>query len=283
MALSNEEKMKAIRISRALEEYLKTTGKTMMRSTEVYEYLARHKFVVRDKHQGVYFRKFLHKLKRENALDLIPQCTAMDNKGSFTEWYFHPAPEKMPKTIIVKEVHEYKESYGANEALSVLKKIAAGIDPRNGETLDNGHLLNDSDVRKALWFAIEEMETPTTESQYSSDAETVHGTKPEPEVVVDTPTSKKYYQEYDDVTNQIITEVEKTIASLSLIKTTEVQPAFVQKQRKEHPRAFEPWSKQEDELLLRLHSRVDDLKSIAKALQRNTSSITARLTRLSKL
>lgn len=158
MALTNEEKMKAIRISRALEEYLKMTGKTNMRSTEVYEYLARKGLVERDRHQGVYFRKFLNKLKRENALDLIPQCTAIDKNDRFTNWYFHAAPEKMSKTIIVKQVTEERKPYGKVDALPVLKKVVAGLNPTTGGLLEDDHLFNDMAVRKAIWFAIETIE-----------------------------------------------------------------------------------------------------------------------------
>ena len=163
MALTNEEKMKAIRISRALEEYLKMTGKTNMRSTEVYEYLARKGLVERDRHQGVYFRKFLNKLKRENALDLIPQCTAIDKDDRFTDWYFHAAPDKMPKTIIVKQSTEERKLYGKDNALPVLKKVVAGINPTTGGLLEDDHLFNDKAVRKAIWFAIETIEGSETQ------------------------------------------------------------------------------------------------------------------------
>ena len=63
MSLSKEEIKKAIRVSRAIEEYLKMTGQTNIRSTDLAEYLSRKGFFKRDRHQGIYFRQFLNKLK----------------------------------------------------------------------------------------------------------------------------------------------------------------------------------------------------------------------------
>lgn len=84
----------------------------------------------------------------------------------------------------------------------------------------------------------------------------------------------------DKRTKAIITEATKTIASLSLIKPTDVQSEYVQNIREKHPRAYEPWSKEEDELLLRLSKKIRDASTLSKIFFRKPSSIRSRIKKL---
>ena len=79
MTFTQEDYQKAKRISEAIQLFLLETGKTEIRSTDVYERLARKGLVEKDRHDGLHFRKFLQKLKDERLLHLIPQCTLRIN------------------------------------------------------------------------------------------------------------------------------------------------------------------------------------------------------------
>lgn len=90
MGITQEDIQKAFRISRAIQKYLEMSGKEGLRSTDVYPYLASKGLIEKDRHNGLHFRKFLIKLKENNALKLIPQCTcnpAISNQ--LNEWYFY--------------------------------------------------------------------------------------------------------------------------------------------------------------------------------------------------
>jgi len=100
MALTKDEIQLALRISRLLENHLQSAGKTNLRSTDVFELLARNGLFERDpKNNGFEFRRFLKKLKRENRLNLIPQCDGIDQDEYYTNWYFHSAAETMKSRI----------------------------------------------------------------------------------------------------------------------------------------------------------------------------------------
>jgi hypothetical protein len=103
MSFTQEDFQKAIRISRAIQEYLEDTGENGARSTDVYGFLARKGLVQRDKDQGLFFRRFLNKLKDANLLSLIPQCKCIPGvSGEFNEWYFYKVVKEkyVPENLI---------------------------------------------------------------------------------------------------------------------------------------------------------------------------------------
>jgi len=87
--ITNENFQKARRISRAIQEYLEFTGNNGARSTDVYDFLANKGVIEKDSHQGVHFRKFLKRLKDNDLLKLIPQCSYSYSSNGMHEWYFH--------------------------------------------------------------------------------------------------------------------------------------------------------------------------------------------------
>ena len=87
--VSNKEKQKAIRISKAIQHFLEKNGMDAVRSTDVYPYLSRQGLVERDNDNGRIFRKFLHKLRENNLLELIPQCKAKPGKFTHINWWFY--------------------------------------------------------------------------------------------------------------------------------------------------------------------------------------------------
>lgn len=90
MSITHEDLQRARRISPAIQEYLEYSKKEGVRSTDVYPYLAKRGQIEQDRHNGLHFRKFLPKLKENNLLGLIPQCTCNPGlKNEFNEWYFY--------------------------------------------------------------------------------------------------------------------------------------------------------------------------------------------------
>jgi hypothetical protein len=112
MTLTDDDKVRAIRISQAIQEFFNKNPKTaVLRSTDAYDVLIKLKLVEADRHSGLRFRQFLHKLKSCNALDLIPQCRSQDVNDYRTNWFFESTPSKSygsrhlkPVTLVTKTV-----------------------------------------------------------------------------------------------------------------------------------------------------------------------------------
>lgn len=97
MPISFSDTTLALRISHAIQEYFdreRIVGP--LRSNEVYEILARQGLIERDRHQGIKFREFLHRLRKENQLYLIPQCRVEETRGNQVNWFFESTPGKVP-------------------------------------------------------------------------------------------------------------------------------------------------------------------------------------------
>ncbi|EMS33172.1 hypothetical protein C943_00449 [Mariniradius saccharolyticus AK6] len=97
MTISTSDTALALRISQALQEYFdreRIVGP--LRSNEVYEILVRKGLIERDRHQGIKFRDFLHRLRKENQLYLIPQCRFEETRGDSVNWFFESTPGKVP-------------------------------------------------------------------------------------------------------------------------------------------------------------------------------------------
>ena len=109
MSISHEDFQKARRISRAIQEYMVKLNLNGLRSTDIYPILAQKGLVERDRHQGLFFRRFLKKLLRCDMLKLIPQCKHKPTSSEdFTHWYFYQANtenlkvnETVPKNELV--------------------------------------------------------------------------------------------------------------------------------------------------------------------------------------
>lgn len=55
---------------------------------------------------------------------------------------------------------------------------------------------------------------------------------------------------------------------------------YINELRKTYPMAFQPWTKENEELLISMHNEGKDIPTIAKALQRQEGAIKARLNKL---
>lgn len=91
--ITQDDFQKARRISRAIQEFLDTTGQRGARTTDVYQYLARKGLIEKDRQEGLHFRNFLKKLKAMGMLKLIPQCACTSSKTDGNEWHFYSASE----------------------------------------------------------------------------------------------------------------------------------------------------------------------------------------------
>ena len=96
MPLTPAEIQQALRISKAIQEHLESTGTVNVNSTELYGILADRQLVERDHEKGKHFRAFLTKLVKANMLNLIPQCRAMPRSGGKYDWTFNRAADRMP-------------------------------------------------------------------------------------------------------------------------------------------------------------------------------------------
>lgn len=108
--MRQDEFQKAKRISRAIQEYLETTGSNGVRSTDVYPYLARKGIIEKDLNNGLKFRQFLKRLHNYGVLSsVIPQCKPQESASSdiFMEWYFYNVPSKIQK--LNKKIVEYPQ------------------------------------------------------------------------------------------------------------------------------------------------------------------------------
>ncbi len=56
--------------------------------------------------------------------------------------------------------------------------------------------------------------------------------------------------------------------------------AYIEKVRKEHPNAFEPWTKEDEELLTSLFNDGKTVTELSKSFQRNVGGIKSRLAKL---
>jgi len=96
MKLTNDDISRALKISRAIQDYFDNDPfQKVLRSTDAYDLLVKKNLVEVDRHSGYKLRAFLHKLKDNDALRrLLPQCRAEDTRGNLTNWYFESAKNK---------------------------------------------------------------------------------------------------------------------------------------------------------------------------------------------
>lgn len=89
MNLTHEDFQKAQRISNAIQDYFRINyDKMEVRSTDIYEFLAKYNLIERDRHVGLHFREFLNKLKQGGFISLIPQCRWISSPSGTNEWHF---------------------------------------------------------------------------------------------------------------------------------------------------------------------------------------------------
>lgn len=96
MSLTPAQIQQALRISKAIEQYLTDGHAVNVRSEDVYAMLADKGLVERDHEKGKHLRAFLTELVKANMLNLVPQCKAFPRSGGKYDWTFNRAADRMP-------------------------------------------------------------------------------------------------------------------------------------------------------------------------------------------
>jgi hypothetical protein len=124
MDLTDEEKIRAIKISQALQYYFDndTSGRKSLRSTDAYNLLLRTGLVERDDQEGILFRIFLKRLKEKNALNLIPQLRIEIVTPKLTHWFFESSPSKTIKNKNLRPVPKPMPAFSFDEA-EIVKQV----------------------------------------------------------------------------------------------------------------------------------------------------------------
>lgn len=273
MKLSKNEVKKALLISKTIQKTIESTGSTNMRSTDVFPYLVKKGLFEEDRHNGVYFRRFLNRLAKLGELQsLIPQCTRVNpvKDEIFSEWYFHDAKDQMPKskykietnlnseiTQVQSQDLEEESLMSITEATDIVKALIAGVNPITGVYLDNQDVCLDPMVSEALEVII----NPDSYDLYK---------------IREKAANKTLLLNKEIWYNQTQSQILKWPSDIS----ADVNKANIIEIRKSHPRAFEKWTDAERDILKKANELFDDKKRIACLLQRTEGSILAMLKHL---
>ena len=151
--MRQDEFQKAKRISRAIQDYIESTGANGIRSTDIYPYLCRKGLVEKDLNNGLKFRQFLKKLYGYGVLSsTIPQCKPQKSASSekSMEWYFYKVNsnnEKKTKSSESNITKSFRNITSDNEADVIIKKLNKTI-----EALPKKHpssfTYNEQNIRK---------------------------------------------------------------------------------------------------------------------------------------
>lgn len=156
--ITNEDFQKARRISRAIQEYLEFTGNNGARSTDVYDYLANKGVIEKDRHQGIQFRKFLTKLKENDLLKLIPQCSYSYSSNDMHEWRFFKVDNSpkdaptLPKENVEHRVHFPEISESEIEDLILKAKPHVDKLPKRHEEFTPQQIETRNNYKRAFEF-----------------------------------------------------------------------------------------------------------------------------------
>jgi len=156
--ITHEDFQKARRISRAIQEYLEFTGNDGARTTDLYDYLSNKGVIEKDRHQGVKFRQFLKRLKDNDMLKLIPQCTYSYSKYDVHEWRFYKIDSnKTPESTPQKENISHREHFpviSGAEIDELIAKAKPHIDslPKKTDEFTAQHLETRNNYKRAYEY-----------------------------------------------------------------------------------------------------------------------------------
>jgi len=265
MKISDNEIKKALKIKNAVQKYLEQTKKVNLRSTDVFPFLVRRGLYEKDYRNGLYFRQFLKKLYKANMLrSLIPQCKYVPgiNGEIYGEWYFNIHRPKEVRVRIEEKIEESRipnvnDSLSYEEAKDNLWQLIQGLNPLSGEMLDvkedPGFILISSSLKV---FIESDSSFKNEKSQEDLNVEEVE----EKEIIIP-PNSKAA----DCLTNSIS------------------QTDYIGNIRRTYSNAYNPWTKEEESLLIEFHKEKYKVGEIAKKLKRQHGAIKARLKKLGLL
>lgn len=262
MTISDDEIKKALKIKNAIQHYLEMTKEVNIRTTDVFPYLVRRGIFGADKHNGLYFRRFLKRLYKANMLrSLIPQCTYVPgiNGEIFGEWYFNI--HKLEEVRGIKE-EDMEESIVPNlinslsyeEAKENLWQLTQGVNPLSGEPLNE--IEDKSLILISRSLNIFMNADKTSEEDFK-------------QVLIE------QTQEENPKTSLISKSEEEEEEEESAINTSHKN--YIEKIRVTHPNAYNPWDMEEDSMLKHLYNKNYKVIEIAEKLKRQPGAIRSRL------
>ncbi len=149
------------------------------------------------------------------------------------------------------------------KTIFILEVLASGCSPRTGEVLTNDSVLNERDVIRALQIAIDELK---------------HGIK----VPIESNTKAKSAthknidffrkERFNIMSSEAIDNLRKSIREIGVTKTDNLSE-YVINARVNHPRAYEPWTPKEKNLLIEAMKLTNDLDFLSNCFQRGRGSI----------
>lgn len=275
MKLTHSEVKKAYKISKVIQKRIDITGETNLRSTDVFPYLVKKGLFEPDRHNGIHFRRFLHKLAKNGELaNLIPQCTRINpvKDETFSEWYFHDAKSKMPKPKVEKKYaikNFIDEEMDITNAIDIIKMLMAGINPITEEELNSDDICLHPIVQEALKTIIDpesyKLEIDKLKNDLNNKLNSKKRNKQSP--------FEAYLNDSDVWFQKVKEEVNNWRNKRNEEKLTSYQKGV----RKVHKRAFEFWTKREKEILVEGWDKCKDENKLCKILQRTSSSILLKL------
>ncbi len=85
---------------------------------------------------------------------------------------------------------------------------------------------------------------------------------------------------FEEELQKFSTALKNTLEHFTPSKDTRPTDAYIAKLRETHPMAFQPWTKEDEELLITMFNEGRNTKELSKSFKRKESAITARLSKL---
>lgn len=149
-----------------------------------------------------------------------------------------------------------------NTTIDILEALASGYSPKTGELLPEESVLNEREVIRALQIAIDELRKGTVDKVTSK--------KPKDDRYREIDYFKT--EKFNTLTDAAISKLKERIKTLGIQKTENLSENII-KVRAVYPRAYEPWSSEEKELLTKAIKYTNDLDVLAECFQRGKGSI----------
>jgi hypothetical protein len=149
-----------------------------------------------------------------------------------------------------------------NTTIEILEALASGYSPKTGEMLPDESVLNEREVIRALQIAIDELKKDLVNKVAQKKQ------KDEKYKEID------YFKTviFNTLTEAAIEKLKVRIETLGIQKTENLSENIL-KARVLYPRAYEPWSSEEKELLTKAIEYTNDLEILSECFQRGKGSI----------
>jgi hypothetical protein len=149
-----------------------------------------------------------------------------------------------------------------NTTIEILEALASGYSPKTGEMLPDESVLNEREVIRAIQIAIDELKKDTVTKIVQKKQ------KDEKYKEIDYFKTEKF----NTLTEAAIQKLKVRIETLGIQKTENLSENIL-KARILYPRAYEPWSSEEKELLTKVIEYTNDLEILSECFQRGKGSI----------